>query len=89
MEGSSPVLDWTDWEKPQEASVTLSGIRISIKMMGGWVEELVDKEPLYVRYAFRNSFWPEANTTKYSRLLLTIVLEMLEHNLEIVYDILF
>jgi hypothetical protein len=89
VEGSSPVLEWTDWEKPQKALVTLSGIRVSIKMMGGWVEELVDKEPLYGRYAFRIWYWLEVNTTKHSCVLLTIVLEMLEQNLEICYDILF
>jgi hypothetical protein len=76
VEGSRPVLDWTDWEEPQKASVTLSGIRVSIKMMGGLVEELIDKEPLYGRYAFRISDLLEANTTKFSLLLLTIVLEM-------------
>ena len=87
VEGSSPILDCTDWEEPQKASVTLSGIRVSIKMMGSWVEELVDKESLYGRYAFRISYWLEANTTKYSRALLTLVFKMLERNLEIGYDI--
>ena len=58
-------------------------------MMGGWVEELVDKEPLYGRYAFRILYWLESNTNKYSRMLLTIVLEIIEQNLEICYDNLF
>jgi hypothetical protein len=49
------------------------------------VEELVDREPLYEGYAFRL----EANTTKYSSVLLTIVLEMSEQNLEIGYGIVF
>jgi len=89
VEGSSPVLDWTHCEEQQKASVTLSGIRVNIKMMGGWVEELVDKEPLYGWYAFRISYWLQANTTKHSRVLLTIVLKMLKQNLEIGYDILF
>jgi hypothetical protein len=88
-EGRSPVSDWTDWEEPQKASAILSFIRVSIKMRGGWEEELVDKEPLYGRYALRISYWLEANTTKHSRVLRTIVLEMLEQNLEIGYDFLF
>jgi hypothetical protein len=41
------------------------------------MEELVDNEPLYGRYAFRISYWLVANTTKYSRVLLTVVMEML------------
>jgi len=89
VEGSSPVLDWTDWEEPHKASVTLSFIRVNIKMRGGWEEELVDKEPLYGRYALRISYWLEANTTKHSRVLRTIVFEMLEQNLETSYDFLF
>lgn len=56
------------------------------------MEEFIDKRLLYGRYALRISYRLEANTTNLSRVLLTIILEMLENlekNLETGHDILF